>query len=147
VQIERPKLTCFQLGFLHSVWLFGYIHVQEEGFDAERIDCLFSVQLVVKISERKRETSVVSFKRRQTMFIWIHGMQKFVLFVLGDVFGLHPKFRLCSQAYSAYLDLWRTGVCFVCLGDLLGVLSDCNQRIVLCLNNVGDADNGSGAKG
>jgi hypothetical protein len=33
------------------------------------------------------------------------------------------------------------------LGDLLGVLWDCNQRIILCLNQVGGTDNGSGTKG
>jgi hypothetical protein len=50
------------------------------------------------------------------MFIWVHGMQKFVLFVLGDVLGLHLIFRLRRQAYSAYLDPWCAGICPVYFG-------------------------------
>jgi hypothetical protein len=50
------------------------------------------------------------------MFIWIHGMQKFVLFVLGDVLGLLPKFSLRLRVYSAHLDPQCAGVCHVRFG-------------------------------
>jgi hypothetical protein len=50
------------------------------------------------------------------MFIWIHDMQKFVLFVLGDVLGLLPKFSLRLRVYSAHLDPRCAGVCHIRFG-------------------------------
>jgi hypothetical protein len=50
------------------------------------------------------------------MFIWIHGVQNFVLFVSGDVLGLLPKFSLRLQVYSAHLDPQCAGVCPVRFG-------------------------------
>jgi hypothetical protein len=39
-----------------------------------------------------------------------------VLFVLGDVLGLRPKFSLRLRVYSAHLDPWCSGICPVCFG-------------------------------
>jgi hypothetical protein len=50
------------------------------------------------------------------MFIWIHGVQKFVLFVLDDVLGLLPKFSLHLRVYLAHLDPQCVGVCPVRFG-------------------------------
>jgi hypothetical protein len=44
--------------------------------------------------KRKGDIRLIFKTWWQTMFIWIHGVHKFVLFVLGDVIGLHPVSRL-----------------------------------------------------
>jgi hypothetical protein len=38
------------------------------------------------------------------LVIWTLDVQEFVLFVLGGVLELLPKFSLCLQVYSAHLD-------------------------------------------
>jgi hypothetical protein len=43
-------------------------------------------------------------------------VHEFVLFVLGDVLGLLPKFSLRLRVYSAHLDPQCAGVCPVCFG-------------------------------
>jgi hypothetical protein len=66
--------------------------------------------------KRKGDTSSDFHDVVAAMFIWIHGVQKFVLFVLGDVLGLLPKFSLRLRAYSAHLDPQCAGVCPVRFG-------------------------------
>jgi hypothetical protein len=61
------------------------------------IDCVVFVQIAKKRAvfghkKRKGDTSSDFQDVVAAMFIWIHGVQKFVLFVLGDVLGLLPKF-------------------------------------------------------
>jgi hypothetical protein len=70
---------------------------------------------VNKGEEENRDT-ISHSKVVATMFIWIHGVQKFVLFVLGDVLGLLPKFSLRLRVYSAHLDPQCAGVCPVRFG-------------------------------
>jgi hypothetical protein len=58
----------------------------------------------------KKETLLAVSKRLQIQYIWILGLQEIVLFVLGDVLGLLPKFSLCLRVYSAHLDPQCAGV-------------------------------------
>ena len=67
------------------MWTEGEIKIKDTGFFLE--ECIIGcVQL-----------------------IWIHGVQEFVLCVLGDMLG-------ALGGVSAYLDPWRAGVCSVCFG-------------------------------
>jgi hypothetical protein len=53
------------------------------------------------------------------MFIWIHGVQKFVLFILGDVLGLLLKFSLRLRYIQLIWTLSMQEYVLSILGDLL----------------------------
>jgi hypothetical protein len=65
--------------------------------------------------ERKRD-SVSRSKEVADLVIWTLDMQEFVLFVLGGVLELLPKFSLRLRVYSAHLDPQCAGVCPVRFG-------------------------------
>jgi hypothetical protein len=67
----------------------------------------------VCLQGRKRDTVP---KRWQIQYVWILGVQEFVLFVLGDVLCLLPKFSLRPWVYSAHLDPQCARVCPVRFG-------------------------------
>jgi hypothetical protein len=50
------------------------------------------------------------------LVIWILDVQEIVLFVLGDMLCLLPKFSLRLRVYSAHLDPQCAGVCPVHFG-------------------------------
>jgi hypothetical protein len=60
-------------------------------------------------------------------------VQEIVLFVLGDVLYLLPKFSLRLRVYSAHLDPQCVGVCPVRFGLCAHVLRDCISMIVCVL--------------
>jgi hypothetical protein len=64
----------------------------------------------------KTETLLEVSKRWQIQHIWILGVQEIVLFILGDVLCLLPKFSLRLRVYSAHLDPRCAGVCPVRFG-------------------------------
>jgi hypothetical protein len=66
--------------------------------------------------KREKETLLAVSKRWQIQYVWILDMQEFVLFVLGDVLCLLPKFSLRLRAYSAHLYPQCAGVCVVRFG-------------------------------
>jgi hypothetical protein len=73
--------------------------------------------VVVEFSEkREKETLLEVPKRWQIQYIWILGVHEFVLFVLGDVLCLLPKFSLRMRVYSANLDPQCARVCPVRFG-------------------------------
>jgi len=79
--------------------------------DRKTIGCRTNIFFVrVRFVAEKKETLDL-FSERGTRFIWIHGMQELScsFWVMFSVDLRH--FRLHSQAYSAYLDPWRTGAC------------------------------------
>jgi hypothetical protein len=78
-------------------------------------------RMLVQFSVRRRlkknmETLLAVPKRWQIQSIWVLGVQEFVLFVLGDVLCLLPKFSLRLRVYSAHLDPQCAGVCPVRFG-------------------------------
>jgi hypothetical protein len=76
------------------------------------------------------------------MFIWIHGMQKFVMFVLGDVLG-----RFATKIQFASTGIFSSFGPSVCrsMSCPFWVICSCASRLHsddrLCLNQVGGADN------
>jgi hypothetical protein len=64
----------------------------------------------------KKETLLAVPRRLQIKYVWILGVQEIVLFVLGDVLCLLPKFSLRLRVYSAHLDPQCAGVCPVYFG-------------------------------
>jgi hypothetical protein len=55
---------------------------------------LFGYVLLQRKKKRKGDISSDFQDVVAAMFIWTFSVQKFVLFVLGDVLGLLPKFSL-----------------------------------------------------
>jgi hypothetical protein len=66
--------------------------------------------------KEEKETLLAVPIRWQIQYVWILGVQEFVLFVLGDVLCLLPKFSLRVRAYSAHLDPQYAGICPVHFG-------------------------------
>jgi hypothetical protein len=64
----------------------------------------------------KTETLLEVPKRWQIQYVWMLGVQEIVLFVLGDVLYLLPKFSLRLRVYSVHLDPQCAGVCPVRFG-------------------------------
>jgi hypothetical protein len=60
-----------------------------ESIRVDQFCCTFFVWI-----GHKKETLLAGPKRLQIQYIWIFGMQEIVLFVLGGVLKLLPKFSL-----------------------------------------------------
>jgi hypothetical protein len=57
------------------------------------------------VDKKKRGDTGFDFEDEEAdLVIWTLDMQEFVLFVLGGVLELLPKFSLHIQAYLAHLD-------------------------------------------
>jgi hypothetical protein len=70
------------------------------------------------------------FKRKQTMVIWIHGMQKFV-YLFWVMCLVCIQFSDCAGRHTQFI--WTLGVqkfVLFILGDLLGMFTDCIQKII-----------------
>jgi hypothetical protein len=93
-------------------WIAGL----SAGYTSTSLIQVHNCPLFACILEGRKRDTVSSSKEVADSVCLDPGRAGIVLFVLGDVLCLLPKFRLRRHAYSAYLDPWCAGICPVYLG-------------------------------